>query len=927
MRIVRCSFSNNKLHVDRSINIGPILNDLLVTSDYNYIVSDSKYLYIQNKKNNSIDSLLINHPSYNGKTKLLQMSSGNILLFMENMNLALLDPNSLEYNPIKRSNNFIKNGLTPSTILEDSQKHIWLGSRNHGLFKFNFQNNHIEDVQSLPSLNIMSMIEDSVGNLWIGTRKGLMCYSPKEGKSYLYAMRMNDRSEYPIFSEQSACPYLNNMLLFGCNNGCTIVSPSLLQHETDSDLAIRRIRIRKKEGEHFVVKKKIFNEDHLTLSYDESDLEISFGGVNFGNTPLYLYEYKMEGFDHSWNYTQNDLNISYSNLPAGDYIFRVRAMQSSDSSIIDDLSVKITILPAPWLTTPAIIGYIILFVLLIVYINYLYLRIRTNKLKLDIASRDKEREYQTNQMNMSFFANMSHEFRNPLTMISGPIYSMVNDISLSINTRRKLNAVHKNVHLMLRLIDQMLDFNQLDQDVLKLKVAPFDIVNEIDLWIEVFKIVAEERSIEIEKEGMSSSYFTLLDHDKLDKILNNLFTNALKHTPDNGMIRFQLRVMSSEEINSLFQCGKDFQYKYICISVYNNGKQIPKEKLTDIFKRYYQLKNIGENHNYGWGTGIGLYYVERLVNLHHGYIQANNEPEGGVTFSFAIPINEDAYLMDERIGEEKNEIRRNSDLMTFKSIEESLERENTQAQKPKLLIVDDDVEISRYLKSIFNNDYQIINKYSAESAIKEMSQIMPDVILSDVIMDEISGYDFCKTIKSDIMYSHIPFILITAKSAIDDQIQGLDLGADAYIGKPFNPNYLQAVIRSQIKNRNNMRKLLQEQTFLGSMDSELSSQDKIFMKELYSLMDKYLSDSELNLENICENMHMSRSKFNYKMKGLTGETPNNFFKKYKLNRAAKLLREGKYNVSEVSMMTGFGTVSHFSVSFKKQFGINPSEYK
>ena len=371
--------------------------------------------------------------------------------------------------------------------------------------------------------------------------------------------------------------------------------------------------------------------------------------------------------------------------------------------------------------------------------------------------------------------------------------------------------------------------------------------------------------------------------------------------------------------------------KYIHIYVQDSGKGIPEEQLTDIFKRYYQADNKSGLKYANWGTGIGLYYVKRLVQLHHGNVIAQNVKDGsqcpGAIFHVLLPIDDSAYEKDERLSVEKNNFENLfEDTPTYPSTNATIAIDPS---KPHLLIVDDDIQISVYLKSLFEKEYNVTNKYDAESAIAALENLEPDIILSDVVMGEISGYKFYKRLKVNQLYCHIPVILITAKSQITEQVEGLNVGASAYVTKPFNPEYLKALVKSLLQNRDNIRSLLLSSSTNNSqtITNALSTQDMAFMNNLYQLMDSMMSQDDLNFNLIAEKLCMSRSKFNYKLKGLTGETPIHFFLKYKLNKAAELLKSGKYNVSEVADITGFGTVSHFSVSFKKQFGVNPSEYK
>ena len=324
----------------------------------------------------------------------------------------------------------------------------------------------------------------------------------------------------------------------------------------------------------------------------------------------------------------------------------------------------------------------------------------------------------------------------------------------------------------------------------------------------------------------------------------------------------------------------------------------------------------------------------------------------GVEFRFDLPVDKSIYNKVEIVDHEervmqiplevKSEERRvkNSDS-SVQSDENKSSDENKKSvrsvcstsdeHKKKILIVDDDIDVAQYIRSIFERDYIIENRYSAEEALADLEQVKPDIILSDIIMGEMSGYDFCKTIKNNLMFSHIPVILITAKSNMDEQVQGLRLGAVAYVTKPFDPSYLKALVESQLQNVQTLRQRLGETTETESLSASvadtLSEQDRKFMDELYDLMEKRSAEMELNVSTICHDLLISQSKFNYKLKELTGETPGSFFRKYKLNKAARMLHEGKYNVSEIATLTGFSTAAHFSVAFKKQFGVSPSDYQ
>ena len=414
--------------------------------------------------------------------------------------------------------------------------------------------------------------------------------------------------------------------------------------------------------------------------------------------------------------------------------------------------------------------------------------------------------------------------------------------------------------------------------------------------------------------------------DKLDKIVGNLLSNALKFTPNGGKVELCFDVITREEAARLFTLtDKDIDTQYVKVAVADSGNGIPEEQLEKVFERYYQLDNQSKG-TYNWGTGIGLYYARSLALLHHGYLKAGNRTEGsGAVFTLLLPVNDLSYTPEECTlpEEEQNKA---FPIQT----EEQYQLENTESirqQKQTLLVVDDDTEVAHYLKALLSPVYKVVCRFDADSAFKAMSEEAPDLVLSDVVMPGRNGYDLCRQIKEDLQLCHIPVILVTAKATVENQVEGLNTGADAYVTKPFEPNYLLALIKSQLKNREKVRSLLSRSTQTDEIEENvLSPQDNTFMTELYHLMENELSNPELDVARMTELLKISRTKFYYKVKGLTGENPSVFFKTYKLNRAAKLIKEGKYTISEIADMTGFSTLSHFSTSFKKQFGTTPSEY-
>lgn len=558
-------------------------------------------------------------------------------------------------------------------------------------------------------------------------------------------------------------------------------------------------------------------------------------------------------------------------------------------------------------------------------IYYNYQRIKHNKERVRKAELEKEQEQRVNKMNMSFFANISHEFRTPLTMISGPVAQLCDEPDITGESKQLLYIVQRSVNRMLKLVNQLMDFNKLENDTLRLSVKRTDIISELKRLVDVFRININKKDITLNTYGLEDTYITWLDTDKIDKITGNLISNALKFTPHGGKIELAFDVIPREEACRQFNLtDKDQSAEYIKIAVTNSGEGIAEDKLEKIFERYYQLNNQSKG-TYNWGTGIGLYYARCLVELHHGYIKANNHPESGAVFTYILPVSELMYSEEERQPDNETQ----EEVFPLQTEEQYNSLPPTKEGKQlTVLVVDDDTEVVHYLNTLLSPHYKVICRFNAESAYTTLKEEAPDIILSDVVMPGTDGYQLCRMIKENIELCHIPIILVTAKATVENQVEGLDTGADAYVTKPFNPTYLLALIKSQLKNREKVRSLLGTTTKTDEIeDNILSPQDNAFMTELYQLMENELSNPELNITRMTEVLKISRTKFYYKVKGLTGENPNTFFKTYKLNRAAELLSEGKCNVSEIADMTGFSTLSHFSSSFKRQFGVSPSEYQ
>ena len=815
----------------------------------------------------------------------------------------------------------------PTSLLQDKKGRIWIGTVANGLLCYNPDSKHINSVMGVPCTDICSLEEDDEGNIWVSTMNGLSKYDPETQTFSNYDA--TDGLGGNQFYDRSSCKLSDGTLIFGGTHGITVFNPKDTKQKLNlplhfEDLKVHNVLIHPSEDGEFS-KSLVFNPE-IHLSHTQNGFAISFAALDYSQNGQLHYHYQMEGVDKYWVDAKNNRDAYYANVPAGCYTFKVKATNNDGSIVQGENAIKIKVSPAPWATWWAKLLYLALLIGLVYILLQDYLHIQAEKQKTLQAERDRLQEQHVNQMNMSFFANISHEFRTPLTIISGPIEQLCSDASITGENKHLLYIVQRSTKRMLRLVNQMMDFHKLENDTLKLEVKNQDIISLLQQFTDVFTINAKEKDITLNVYGLEDKFMMWLDADKVEKITTNLLSNAFKFTPAGGKITFSFDVISRQEAATQYPLSdKDTDQQYVKISVKDSGKGIPEDQLEKVFERYYQLDNQQQG-NYHWGTGIGLYYARNLALLHHGYIKAENrqDQQTGAIFSFILPATGTCYTQEEKSYEQATQ----NVLFPLQGPDSEELPEDEPDGRKRILVVDDDVEVAHYLKALLAGDYHILTRFDAESGIKAMQEEAPDLVISDVIMPGVNGYDFCKQIKDNLQLCHIPVILVTAQTTTENQVKGLNSGADAYVIKPFDPSYLKALIHSLLQNREKAQHILAQSTQADEVPEEvLTPQDKTFMTELYNIMEKELNNPDLDVTYMTEVMRISRTKLYYKIKGLTGENPSVFFKHYKLNRAAELIREGKYTLSEIADMTGFNTLSHFSTSFKKQFGVSPSEYK
>ena len=818
----------------------------------------------------------------------------------------------------------------PTQMYYDSFGILWIGTVSNGLLRYDVEADSLTRITGMPCTDIASIIEDQQGNIWVSSMYGLASIDRTSGsvKSYYTSDGIGGNQFY----DRASCMLPDGTVAFGGTHGLTIFNPLDLRRPRKVPLIFDELMVHNQPVNPAempeVIDKELCLQPVVTLDHRQNGFGISFASLNYGRKEHYKYSYKLEGHDKYWIEPGNN-EAYYANLAPGKYVFRVRAAAPNGENV-QEISLEIHVLPAPWLSWWAITIYVIVALALGYFIYKGHDKYHRTLEEKRLAQREHEQERRINRINMSFFSNISHEFRTPLTMISGPIAQLQNSSNITGHERRLLDVVQRNIIRMLRLVNQIMDFNKLDNDTLRLQVEHVDVLTYLRHTVETFAVNAEEKGVVLRTRGTEGDFVTWIDTDKLDKITTNLLSNAMKVTPPGtGQIDVEFDVVDADAIAKMRipesqRANLPKAASYMVFTVSDTGPGVPPEERERIFDRYYQLDDQSKGRSNG-GTGIGLYYSRALARLHHGclFVGPNPAVEGhGARFTLIIPVGEDVYSQKERIA--ATVMPQIAAMQTEKSPKLS---EKEAAERPTLLVVDDDSEVIVYLKTLLSPHYNLLVSFNADNAFEQAQESLPDLILSDVIMPGTDGYDLCRKIKNDLQICHIPVILVTAKATMENQVEGLNTGADAYVTKPFDPKYLLALIKSQLSNRQKARKQLSEVTETSAIESDvLSGPDKAFMDELYQLMEEELNNSELDITLISNKLHISRTKLFYKIKALTGSTPAVFFKTYKLNRAAELILDGGLTMQEIAFMTGFGSQAHFSTSFKKQFGVSPTTY-
>ena len=820
-----------------------------------------------------------------------------------------------------------------NSIYEGHDGVFWIGTRS-GLYRFDEKKKETRQYtteEGLPNNVVFGILEDAGGRLWISTDNGLSCFQPKAGKFRNFTS--SDGLQSNQFTASAYCRTANGKMYFGGINGITAFQPEdVVDNPYTPQAVITGLRLFNRKvlpgDDTGILKENICETRSITLAAGQSMFSLEFTVSNYISGNHNTFAYMLEGYDREWYRTETQRTVSYSNLPAGTYRFLVKAANSDGKWNETPTELEITVLPVWYRTWWALLLFAAAFIAITVFIfRYFWMR-KSMQAELQMERVDKQRQKEVNEMKLRFFINISHELRTPLTLILAPVQEMLDKVS-DRWMHRQLEHVQKNTNRLLHLVNQLMDYRRAELGVFGLRVRRNPIHKVIEKDFLFYDRLAQRKRIAYDFTSEVEGKEILCDPDYLELIVNNLLSNAFKYTGEGESITVTLKEEGGE----------------LLLQVKDTGSGIPVDKQAKVFERFYQVDN---EH---MGSGIGLSLVQRLVELHHGRIELESRESEGSAFSIYLPTEEAAYRPEELAGSTDTDTGQQAYTTNRRDMyivdtegekpeeegEEKTEKEEAatgdggqqkeqKERKEQILVVEDNSDIRQYLCEELGKSYRVLTAGNGEEALAVLKEQEADLIITDVMMPVMDGLQLCKQIKQNLRTCHIPIIMLSAKTDLKEQLEGLQVGADDYIPKPFSMAVITAKIKNLFRTRyraiehyTNSLEVEPEKVALNPLDEEL-------LKKAVAIVEKNMDNVEFSTDNFAREICMSRSSLHLKLKALTGDTTNDFIRKIRFNRACKLLKEERYTVAEISTMVGFNTPSYFSTSFKKYFGCLPSEY-
>lgn len=782
-------------------------------------------------------------------------------------------------------------------IFEDSRHRLWFTSEGDGFCRFEPETEtfvHYTTEAGLPGNVVYYMTEDFNGILWLGTNRGLVRFNPDNGEMKIYTRENGLLCDQ--FNYKSAFTAKDGTIYMGTIKGFISFNPAEFEENmTIFPPVLTGFQIFNEEvpiGEDSPLKVSISLARKVKLKYNQNTLSFDFASLNYNAPEMSYYAYKLEGFDKEWMVLKQNQKITYSNLPPGNYLLQVKNWPGGD----EGAKLQIEIVPPFYLSEYAYLFYGLVLLSGIWWGIRLSARRLKERQQRSILRLEREKEKEVYDAKIGFFTNVAHEVRTPLSLIKGPLEHILKEDKLDNEVREDLEVMQRNADRLLNLMNQLLDFRKTESGKFSLTFVNCDIVSLVKEVYERFVPAFRQRDLDFRMHLPAESFRADVDGEALTKILSNLFANASKFAGTFIEIEFGV-------------CTNDLNHFRIRLK--NDGKIIPEEMYERIFEPFFQL-NEKNGENTKMGTGIGLPLSRSLAELHNGRLFLEKQSSDYNSFILELPVHQGEAVC---IKEEP------ASLIVAENFQE-----RGKTDKYAVLIVEDNIEMQNFIYKQLSLFYIVYRAGNGTEALGVLDKEHVDVVVSDVVMPGMDGFGLLKSIKSDVRNSHIPVVLLTARTHLQAKIEGLELGADAYIEKPFSMDYLLVQITNLLEGRKKLRDSYIRSPYLHSNTIALTKADEDFMEKLNSVVEQNLESEEFNIEHLAGAMNMSRSSLQRKIKGISELTANEYIRLIRLKKAAQLLEEGCYRINEICFLTGFNSSSYFAKCFQKQFGMLPKDF-
>jgi signal transduction histidine kinase/ligand-binding sensor domain-containing protein/AraC-like DNA-binding protein len=882
----------------------------------------------------NIDNGLITdytHPVVGGKSKIIKPFI-NALEFDKDSTLWIGTYNGMfcwnrkkdEFTTLLADSGQITNDIIFS-IVTDKKDKLWFGTLS-GLYRHDpltktFQ--RYSTAEGLCNNGIMAIETDHENNLWISTSEGISKLNTAKGtfqNYYVYdGLPCNEFRPGSSFKDKDGTIY------FGGTDGLVYFNPdSINDNPIVPRLIFTSLKIFNQEvknnrlDENEILRKDINETDTIVLKYSHQSFTIEFAAINFSVPEKIKYAVQLEGFSPHWDYKDyRQRYASYTNLNPGTYCLNLKSTNLDGQWIDEPRKLYIIIQPPYWWTWWAILIYLGILLMITYYIRRIALFRISMKNQLHLEHVEREKLEEINQSKMQFFTNISHEIRTPLTMLLAPIERLLESNPTEAQ-KKNINYIYRNTKRLERIVNQLLELQKIENTQLKLKAREIDLVKFLKDIIALFEESANDKNIHLSIEPNCDELLVWIDPEKMDKIIFNLISNAFKFTLPGGLITISI---NKNRIN--------VDEGTYTISISDTGKGMDQKHLEHIFDRFYQIEN--KENGQTIGTGIGLHLSKELIEKQHGTISVISREGFGSTFTITMPLGK-KHLKPEEISQDLNiqasyHHKKDQEIEPVENQSYDNESEDqSDTEGTIILIVEDDLDILNYLEDEFSVDYKVIKANNGNDGWKLAFERTPDLIVSDIMMPGIDGLQLCRKVKSTIETSHIPVVLLTAKTNIEHEIEGLEIGADEYVHKPFHPRLLKLKVDKIIEAREQIKQKFTKNTSFIAKEMTVSSADEKFLQKAIDFVKENLADADLNIEKMSSELSISRVHLYRKLKAITNQNPTEFIRTIRLKQAAYLLSQGKLNVSEIAYMVGFNSHQYFTNSFQKYFNMSPTDY-